>query len=134
MTSLNYPSSCPFHSNTLVNEIWCHKTTCNPLGAWRHLWLPLKCGWNLQDYFSGRLASLKAAFPEDYILNAMALKANSLRGILSLAAAKGFGAECASISEVVHALSLKFPPQNVVFDSPVKTRLKFEITWFGKPV
>ena len=58
----------------------------------------------------------------------MALKANSLRGILSLAAAKGFGAECASISEVVHALSLKFPPHNVVFDSPVKTRLKLELT------
>ena len=74
------------------------------------------------DYFTNRLNSLKAAFPEDFFLHAMALKANSIRGILSVGAALGFGAECASISEVIHALSLKFPPTHVVFDSPVKTR------------
>jgi diaminopimelate decarboxylase len=78
------------------------------------------------DYFSGRLFALKSAFPEDFILNAVALKANSIRGILRVAAEKGFGAECASISEVVHALSLKFPPSHVVYDSPVKTRLLFK--------
>jgi diaminopimelate decarboxylase len=74
------------------------------------------------DYFIGRLDTLKAAFPEEFILNAVALKANSIRGILTVAAQKGFGAECASISEVVHALSLNFPPDKVVYDSPVKTR------------
>ena len=74
------------------------------------------------DYFRGRLASLRLAFPEDFFLHAVALKANSIRGILAVAADKGFGAECASISEVVHALSLNFPPHQVVYDSPIKTR------------
>lgn len=74
------------------------------------------------DYFTSRLDSLKSAFPEEFFLHAVALKANSLRGILSVAMAKGFGAECASISEVVHALSLNFQPDRVVYDSPIKTR------------
>ena len=74
------------------------------------------------DYFAGRLDKLQAAFPENFILNAVALKANSIRGVLKVAAEKGFGAECASISEVVHALSLGFPSDKVVYDSPIKTR------------
>ena len=74
------------------------------------------------DYFAGRLDKLQAAFPENFILNAVALKANSIRGILKVAVEKGFGAECASISEVVHALSLGFPSDKVVYDSPIKTR------------
>lgn len=74
------------------------------------------------DYFKSRLDSLKSAFREDFILNAVALKANPMRGILSIAAARGFGAECASIPEVVHALSLKFSPEKVVLGSIVKTR------------
>jgi len=74
------------------------------------------------DYFKGRLDSLKAAFHEDFILNAVALKANPVKGILLIAAARGFGAECASIPEVVHALSLGFPPEKVVLGSVAKTR------------
>lgn len=66
---------------------------------------------------------MKAAFPEDFILHAMALKANSIRGVLLAAKEKGLGAECASICETVHALSLGFPPEKVVFDSPCKTRV-----------
>lgn len=74
------------------------------------------------DYFRGRLDSLKFAFHEDFILNAVALKANPIRGILKVAAAKGFGAECTSVTEVAHALSLNFPPEKVVLGSIVKTR------------
>ena len=74
------------------------------------------------DYFRGRLDSLKFAFHEDFILNAVALKANPIRGSLKVAAAKGFGAECASVTEVAHALSLNFPPEKVVLGSIVKTR------------
>ena len=75
------------------------------------------------DYFRGRLDSLKFAFHEDFILNAVALKANPIRGILKVAAApKGFGAEGASVTEVAHALSLNFPPEKVVLGSIVKTR------------
>jgi diaminopimelate decarboxylase len=64
----------------------------------------------------------RAAFSEDFFLHAVAVKANSIRGILSLAKSKGFGAECASISEAVHGLSLGFQPDRVVYDSPIKTR------------
>lgn len=75
------------------------------------------------DYFQSRLDSLKAAFPEPFILNAVALKANSFRGILNRVKAQGFGAECASISETMHAVSLGFNPEDVVFDSPCKTKV-----------
>jgi len=74
------------------------------------------------DYFISRLDAFKAAFPEDFIMNAVALKANSIPGILTVAASKGFGAECASISEVVHALSLNFAPCKIVYGCPLKTR------------
>ncbi|TRY63185.1 hypothetical protein TCAL_02083 [Tigriopus californicus] len=75
------------------------------------------------DYFQSRLDSLQAAFPEPFIVNAAALKANSFRGILNRVKAQGFGAECASISETMHAISLGFSPEAVIFDSPCKTKL-----------
>ena len=34
------------------------------------------------DYFRARLRSAKAAFPEPFILHAMALKANSIRKVI----------------------------------------------------
>ena len=37
------------------------------------------------DYFRARLRSAKAAFPEPFILHAMALKANSIRKVTELA-------------------------------------------------
>ena len=74
------------------------------------------------DYLAERLDKLREAFPEDFILNAVALKANPICGVLQVAADKGFGAECASICEVIHALSLGFPSEKVVYNSPVKRR------------
>jgi diaminopimelate decarboxylase len=75
------------------------------------------------DYFRGRLRAARAAFVEPFVLNAMALKANSIRGVMKTAKEEGFGAECASISEAVHALSMGFKPEDIIFDSPCKTRV-----------
>ena len=80
----------------------------------------------MKTYIDFRIDSVKAAFPEDFIMHAMALKANSIRGVLLAAKEKGLGAECASICEAVHALSLGFAPEKVVFDSPCKTKVNFE--------
>ena len=76
------------------------------------------------DYFAGRLKQLHEAFPEPFFLHAMAMKANSLRGILRFALENGAkGSECASISEAIHAVSTGFKPENVVYDSPCKTKV-----------
>ena len=45
-----------------------------------------------------------------------------MRGVLRLALESGFGGECASLPEALHALSVGFPPNKVVFDSPCKTK------------
>jgi len=74
------------------------------------------------DFFKARLQSLKAAFPEDFFLHAMALKGNSFRGVLRITLESGFGGECASMPEALHALSVGFPSDKVVFDSPCKTK------------
>ncbi|KAG6574591.1 Diaminopimelate decarboxylase [Phytophthora cinnamomi] len=73
------------------------------------------------DAFQKRLANLRAAFPEPEFNHALAVKTNPTRGLLRGARAQGFGAECASIAEAKHALSLGFAPRKVVYDSPCKT-------------
>lgn len=73
------------------------------------------------DYLKDRMASLLEAFPEPFFNHAMAVKANSIRGVMTVAKDQGLGAECASLQEAKHALSLGFAPDLVVFDSPVKT-------------
>ena len=77
------------------------------------------------DYFAGRLDQLHEAFPEPYFLHAMAMKATSFRSILKFALDKrsSQGSECASISEAIHAVSTGFQPENVVYDSPCKTKV-----------
>ena len=70
------------------------------------------------------MSSLKKAFPESFITHALAVKANSIRGVLSEANNHGLGGECASLQEAKHCLSIGFPPQNIIFDSPVKTPLE----------
>ena len=75
------------------------------------------------DYFEARIGALMIAFPEDHFTHAAALKANSMRGVLAAARDKGMGAECASISEAIHALSLGFKPETVIYDSPCKTKV-----------
>nr|ACO15662.1 Diaminopimelate decarboxylase [Caligus clemensi] len=76
------------------------------------------------DYFNSRITSLLKAFPSDgqNLQHTFAVKANPLRGVLLAAKARGLGAECASISEVLLSLSLGFEPCKVIFDSPCKTR------------
>ena len=58
------------------------------------------------DYFRARVASLQSAFPESYFNHAMAVKANSIRGIMMEAKRLGLGAECASLQEAKHSIAL----------------------------
>ena len=73
------------------------------------------------DYFQSRTKALKEAFPETFITHALAVKANSIRGVLKEANKNGLGGECASLQEAKHCLSIGFPPEKIIFDSPVKT-------------
>ena len=57
------------------------------------------------DNFRGRVASLQAAFPEPYFNHAMAVKANSIRGIMREACRLGLGSECASLQEAKHSIT-----------------------------
>ena len=41
--------------------------------------------------------------------------------IILLSSVQGHGIECASIGEVLHGIDVGFSPENIVFDSPVKT-------------
>ena len=75
------------------------------------------------DYLAARIDSLQKAFPEPYFLHAAAMKANSIRGILQVPKEKKMGAEGASICEVIHAINLGFRPEDVVYDSPCKTKV-----------
>ena len=58
------------------------------------------------DYFQGRVEALKKAFPEEFFTHALAVKANSIRGVLLEACKHGLGGECASLQEAKHCLSL----------------------------
>ncbi len=68
-----------------------------------------------------RLQELKAAFPSE-TRHAVAVKANPLVGILRLISAQGLGLEVASLPELYLADTLGLPPEQIVFDSPAKTR------------
>ena len=46
------------------------------------------------------------------------------RGVVQTAKEEGFGGEGASIAEAFHALSMGIRPEDVVFDSPCKTKVK----------
>jgi diaminopimelate decarboxylase len=54
-------------------------------------------------------------------MHAVAAKANSLQAVLSLVNSNGGGCEAASLGELQSALRAGFPPNMIVFDSPVKT-------------
>jgi len=70
--------------------------------------------------YQQKLSELSEAFPAP-TLNAMAVKTNPLIKMLKVAAKMGFGAECASFSELIIAKKAGFRPESIVFDSPVKT-------------
>mmetsp|Transcript_17830 Transcript_17830/g.28763 ORF Transcript_17830/g.28763 Transcript_17830/m.28763 type:complete len:202 (+) Transcript_17830:169-774(+) len=79
------------------------------------------------DKWEANLAHMREeTFKEKNFMHACAVKANPLAYFLTRARDLGHGAECASISEVVHSLSVGFEPDRVVFDSPCKTAAEIE--------
>lgn len=66
------------------------------------------------------IAAVAAAFPGG-ALHTVAIKANPLVAVLRAVVAAGAGLEAASIEEVYLALRAGCPPDQIVFDSPVKT-------------
>jgi len=77
------------------------------------------------DALQARLCNVRDNLPD--WLHAVAIKACPISGVLLEAQKLGFGAECASMGEVKHALALGFPAPKIVYDSPVKTRTNLEI-------
>lgn len=79
------------------------------------------------DLYDQHLAHCKAAFGPTFH-HCIAIKSNSLSKMLEHAHQKhGFGIECASIGEVLHAKDhCKVPNTHIVFDSPCKTQLELE--------
>ncbi len=72
-----------------------------------------------------RINTIKNIFPQG-TLHAIAVKANPLTKILSKVKATGVGAEVASLPELHLAEMAGFDPENIVFDSPCKTRDEIE--------
>ena len=70
-----------------------------------------------------RLEHLKTAFKPD-VQHSIAIKSNPHIELLKVISQLGFGLEAASIEEVRRALDAGCPPERIVFDSPVKTRLE----------
>lgn len=73
-----------------------------------------------------RVEELKDVFPAG-TLHAVAVKANPLLKMLSMAHRLGTGAEVASLPELYLAEKAGFDPGHIVFDSPCKTREELEI-------
>ncbi len=73
------------------------------------------------DFFTERVAAVHSSFPPS-ALHAVALKANPLLALARIAASMSLGAEVASVPELTIARSAGFPPERIVFDSPVKSR------------
>ncbi len=72
------------------------------------------------DYLESRIANLKSCFPSG-TLHALAIKTNPLAKILEFTRNLGVGAEAATVGEIYLALRAGFLPEQIVFDSPVKT-------------
>lgn len=77
------------------------------------------------DFIEHQYADLVSAFAHGghgvSVLHAVACKAIPLRPILRLYAQLGAGCEVASAGELELAVAAGFPPEMIVFDSPVKT-------------
>ena len=72
------------------------------------------------DYLETRIAYLKSCFPPE-TLHGLAIKTNPLSKILEFTRSLSVGAEAATVGEVHLALHAGFLPEQIVFDSPVKT-------------
>jgi diaminopimelate decarboxylase len=77
------------------------------------------------SFIDDRINRLKKVFPET-ALHAIAVKANPLIKILSRIKNMGVGLEVASLPEIYIAEKAGFAPENIVFDSPCKTREEIE--------
>ena len=91
--------------NLLTDEQPSLVSQCSIFSTWSTIEGILQDLFDL-DYFQGRVESLKKAFPEPFFNHAMAVKANSIRGVLLEANKLGLGGECASLQEAKHCLSL----------------------------
>jgi diaminopimelate decarboxylase len=76
-------------------------------------------------FLEERLRTLQSSFPPG-TLHALAIKANPLRKIMEITRDLGMGVEAASMGEVNLALRCGYPPEKIVYDSPVKTREELE--------
>lgn len=77
------------------------------------------------SFLRERIRSVEQAFPEN-AFHTIAIKANSLPKILEEVKDQGFGLEAASWGELKIAEQSGYPPDNIVFDSPVKTYEELE--------
>ncbi|MEZ5009719.1 MAG: hypothetical protein R2753_16345 [Chitinophagales bacterium] len=78
------------------------------------------------DILKDRLQLLQQHFPKS-VLHAIAIKSNSSPEILEAIIKEGFGLEAASIEEVALAIQAGATNDQIVFDSPVKTRAEIEL-------
>ncbi|MEV3971305.1 diaminopimelate decarboxylase [Streptomyces sp. NPDC050698] len=75
------------------------------------------------DGVADSVAALQRAFPDSVsVLHAFASKANPLVPLLEELRELGMGCEVASAGELAQALAAGFAPEQIVFDSPAKTR------------
>jgi len=81
---------------------------------------PLALLYDLDAWEDGLRACRDSFGP--HCLHALAMKSNPVTSLLKRAVNLGFGLECASIGEVLHARALGCPAEKIVFDSPCKTR------------
>ncbi|MCX6243590.1 MAG: diaminopimelate decarboxylase [Bacteroidetes bacterium] len=77
------------------------------------------------SFLEERIRHLQSLFPSSS-LHAIATKANPLLKILKFMLPLGAGAEVASVGELKLALKAGYPPEKIVFDSPVKTMQDLE--------
>mmetsp|Transcript_51187 Transcript_51187/g.92018 ORF Transcript_51187/g.92018 Transcript_51187/m.92018 type:complete len:519 (+) Transcript_51187:40-1596(+) len=81
---------------------------------------PLAVMYDL-DVWDGMLDLLASSFGKG-CMHALAVKGTGISSLLKRAVERGFGLECASIGEVLHAQAVGCPADRIVFDSPCKTR------------
>ncbi|MFF5982983.1 diaminopimelate decarboxylase [Streptomyces olindensis] len=75
------------------------------------------------DGVAASVAALQRAFPDPVsVLHAFAAKANPLAPVLEELRRLGMGCEVATAGELAQALAAGFTPEQIVFDSPAKTR------------
>jgi diaminopimelate decarboxylase len=72
------------------------------------------------------VGALRESFP-DHFVHAFAAKAGCLEGILRRLHGLGMACEVASPGELAQAMAAGFPPEQIVFDSPAKTRGEIEV-------